>query len=89
MCGVCVPSKSILSQIHVCNAFSSLLITHDTCTCTPLVGYTYTDRLLIHVTVHYDWYPLHPPTDATPRLTAAARAQVGYLPMSVTVVVVD
>ena len=28
-----------------------------------------------------------PPSDATPRLTAEARAQVGYLPLSITVVV--
>ena len=81
--------KSTLRQIHVGSACNSLLITHDTCTCTPLVGYTYTDRLLISMTVHYDWHPLHPPSDATPRLTAEARAQIGYLPMSITVVVVD
>ena len=56
-----------------------------------MVGHTCVDRLLTLVTIHYDWYPLRapPPTDATPRLTAAAKAQVGYLPMSVTVVVVD
>ena len=46
----------------------------------PLVGHTCTDRLLINMSVHYDWYPLHPPSATTLVSVGEARAQVGYIP---------